>query len=157
MAGKKRRSRVAGSDPRASGGITGWVLLIYFGSGMASLIDEVVWTRLLKLTLGNTVYASSIVVSMFMGGLALGAYLMSRHADGVRRPLRLYAILELFATVSAISVPLVLRLADAGYRALYMKWRPSPEGLLPLQVLVSALIVLVPAMIMGSTLPLVAR
>lgn len=157
MSGKKKRLPGAAGGSRVTGSITGWVLLIYFGSGMASLIDEVVWTRLLKLTLGNTVYASSIVVSMFMGGLALGAYIMSRHADRVRRPLRLYAILELFATISAISVPVILRFADAGYRALYLQWRPSPEGLLPLQVLVSALIVLVPAMIMGSTLPLVAH
>ena len=53
-----------------------WIMLIYFTSGACSLIDEVVWVRLLKLTLGNTVYASSIVVSMFMGGLALGALIM---------------------------------------------------------------------------------
>jgi spermidine synthase len=157
MSDKKRRSQSAAGDAQAAGGITGWVLLIYFGSGMASLIDEVVWTRLLKLTLGNTVYASSIVVSMFMGGLALGAYIMSRHADRIRRPLRLYAALELCATISAISVPVTLRIADAGYRLLYLRWRPSPEGLLLLQILVSALIVLVPAMIMGSTLPLLAR
>ena len=46
--------------------------LVYFVSGACSLMDEVVWTRLLKLSIGNTVYASSIVVSVFMGGLALG-------------------------------------------------------------------------------------
>jgi len=63
-------------------GIT-YVMLIYFCSGACSLIDEVVWVRLLKLTLGNTVYASSIVVSMFMAGLALGALIMSRYADRV--------------------------------------------------------------------------
>lgn len=53
-----------------------WVMLIYLCSGICSLMDEVVWVRLLKLTLGNTVYASSIVVSMFMAGLALGALIM---------------------------------------------------------------------------------
>ena len=52
----------------------GWIMLIYFLSGTCSLIDEVIWVRLLKLTLGNTIYASSIVVSMFMGGLALGEH-----------------------------------------------------------------------------------
>ena len=39
-----------------------WIILIYFFSGTCSLIDEVIWVRLLKLTLGNTVYASSVVV-----------------------------------------------------------------------------------------------
>ena len=55
---------------------TNIIMLIYLVSGACSLIDEVVWVRLLKLTLGNTVYASSIVVSVFMAGLALGALFM---------------------------------------------------------------------------------
>ncbi len=132
-------------------------MLIYFGSGMASLVDEVIWIRLLKLTLGNTVYASSIVVSMFMAGLALGALLMSRFADRVRRPLRLYAALELLATVSALSLPLTLDLADQAYRWFFQRFTPSREGLLGLQVLVSGVILLVPTMVMGSTLPLLGR
>jgi MFS family permease len=61
------------------------IVLIYFFSGICSLIDEVVWVRLLKLTLGNTVYASSIVVSVFMGGLALGSLIMSRYADQIKK------------------------------------------------------------------------
>ena len=65
-----------------------WLMQIYFTSGMCSLIDEVVWVRILKLTLGNTVYASSIVVSTFMGGLALGAFIMGRYSDRIRRRLR---------------------------------------------------------------------
>ena len=78
-----------------------WVMLIYFCSGLCSLIDEVVWVRLIKLTLGNTVYASTIVVSIFMGGLALGSLIMGRFADRIRRKLKLYAILEICITVSA--------------------------------------------------------
>jgi spermidine synthase len=134
-----------------------WVMLIYFCSGACSLIDEVVWVRLLKLTLGNTVYASSIVVSMFMGGLALGALIMSRFADRIKRPLRLYTLLEVCATLSALSLPFVLRLADAAYRWYFVKFEPSPSELMIVQVLLSAAILLVPAMVMGSTLPLLGR
>ena len=134
-----------------------WIMLIYFCSGLCSLIDEVVWVRLLKLTLGNTVYASSIVVSMFMGGLALGALIMARFADRVKRRLRLYAILEVCATASALSLPFLLRGADAAYRWFYVKYQPSAGALLFVQVIVSACILLVPAMVMGSTLPLLGR
>ena len=81
------------------------LMLIYFFSGLCSLIDQVVWVRLLKTTLGNTVYASSIVVSVFMGGLALGALISGRIADRVKHPLRVYAILEVGATASALAVP----------------------------------------------------
>ncbi len=101
-------------------GITS-VMLIYFCSGACSLIDEVVWVRLLKLTLGNTVYASSIVVSMFMAGLALGALIMSRYADRVGRQLRLYALLEVLVTISALLMPWSLRLADGAYHWFFVK------------------------------------
>jgi spermidine synthase len=132
-------------------------LLIYFGSGACSLIDEVIWVRLLKLTLGNTVYASGIVVSVFMGGLALGALLMGRYADRVRRPLKLYSLLELGVTISALAVPLLLVIADRIYRWIFINLEPSPWLLLVMQSVASAALLLVPTMLMGSTLPLLAR
>jgi MFS family permease len=68
----------------------------------------VVWLRLLKLTLGNTVYATSIVISVFMGGLALGAMLMGRFSDRVTGRLRLYALLELPITLTAAGLNLLV-------------------------------------------------
>lgn len=144
------------SAKNAGAGV-GWIVTIYFCSGLCSLIDEVVWVRLLKLTLGNTVFASSVVVSMFMGGLALGALVMSRFADRVRRRLRLYAVLEVCATLSALAIPFLLKAADAAYRWFYLKYQPSQTTLMIVQVVVSACILLVPAMVMGSTLPLLGR
>ena len=124
----------AGSAGARHAGVR-WVMLIYFLSGACSLIDEVVWVRLLKLTLGNTVYASCVVVSVFMGGLALGAYIMGRFADRVKRRLRLYALLELAVTVSALSLPFVLRFADGAYRWVFLHFDLSPGRLLAVQVL----------------------
>lgn len=121
------------------------------------MIDEVVWVRLLKLTLGNTVYASSIVVSVFMGGLALGALLMARYCDRVQRHLRLYALLETCVTLTALLLPLGLKLADNIYIWFYQAFNPSHTLLLFVQVVISAGILLVPSMLMGSTLPLLGR
>ncbi|MHC4395602.1 MAG: fused MFS/spermidine synthase [Planctomycetota bacterium] len=156
---RKTKAEINNRPPLTGANRTGvsWIMLIYFCSGLCSLIDEVVWVRLLKLTLGNTVYASSIVVSMFMGGLALGALIMARFADRVKRRLRLYAILEVCATVSALSLPFLLRAADVVYRWFYLKYQPSPAALMFVQVIVSACILLAPAMVMGSTLPLLGR
>ena len=133
------------------------IMLTYFASGMCSLIDEVIWTRLFKLILGNTVYASSIVVSVFMGGLALGALIMGRYCDRVKRHLRLYALLESLVTASALSLPWVLKLADPVYVWFYRRFHPSHSYLLIVQVAISAGILLVPSMLMGSTLPLLGR
>src|SRR5271157_2921069 len=134
-----------------------WVMLIFFCSGMCSLVDEVVWFRLIKLTLGNTVYASSVVVSVFMGGLALGALVMARRADRVARPLRLYALLEMGVASVTVALPVALGAADGVYRFLFVRLQSSPQATLIVQVLVSSAILLVPTMLMGSTLPLLGR
>ena len=134
-----------------------WVMLIYFASGACSLIDEVVWVRLLKLTLGNTVYASSIVVSIFMGGLALGALIMSRYSDRIKKHLQLYALLEMLVTISALALPWGLGLADRVYIWFFQTFNPSHIQLLIVQILFSAVILLIPSMLMGSTLPLLGR
>ncbi len=144
------------SSPSGRAGVN-WIIMIYFLSGACSLIDEVIWVRLLKLTLGNTVYASSIVVSMFMGGLALGALIMSRFCDRVSRRLRLYALLETLITISALAIPFVLKAADNIYVWFYRSHHPDNSQLLIVQVIVSAAILLVPSILMGSTLPLLGR
>lgn len=145
------------NSPIAKSASVKLVMLIYFTSGVCSLIDEVVWVRLLKLTLGNTVYASSIVVSTFMGGLALGALIMSRYCDRVKKPLQLYALLETLITISALSLPFLLRVADNAYIWFYQGFHPGKSVLLIVQISISALILLVPSMLMGSTLPLLGR
>jgi spermidine synthase len=132
-------------------------MLIYFASGVCALIDEVVWVRLLKLTLGNTVYATSIVVSVFMGGLALGALIMGRFADRIAGRLRLYALLETIITISALSLPFALKFVDTFYVWFYRTYGPSHTQLLFVQVIISAAILLVPSILMGSTLPLLGR
>jgi spermidine synthase len=133
------------------------LMLIYFTSGVCSLIDEVVWIRLLKLTLGNTVYASSIVVSTFMGGLALGAFIMGRYSDRIKKRLRLYALLETIITISVLSLPWGLRIADKFYVWFYRAYDPTHRELLIVQVIISGLILIAPSMLMGSTLPLLGR
>ncbi len=134
-----------------------WITLIYFFSGACSLIDEVVWVRLLKLSLGNTVYASSIVISVFMGGLAIGALIMGRFCDSVKKHLSLYALLETLVTISALALPWMLKLADHIYIWFYREYNPSHGQLLFVQVLISAAILLIPTILMGSTLPLLGR
>lgn len=147
----------AGDSPGGGRAVVNCTMVIYFISGACSLIDEVVWVRLLKLTLGNTVYATSIVVSVFMGGLALGALIMGRYSDNIVNRLRLYALLETLVTVSALSLPWLLKLADAFYVWFYRAYHPGHLQLLIIQVIVSAALLLAPSMLMGSTLPLLGR
>lgn len=133
------------------------LMALYFVSGACSLIDEVIWARLLKLSLGHTVYASGIVVSVFMGGLALGSWIMGRRCHGVRRPLLSYALIEGMIALIVLASPRMI----AGMDWLYVRfWRltePTHSASLLIQTLLTGSVLLIPTVLMGSTLPLLAR
>ncbi|HUL55524.1 MAG TPA: hypothetical protein VLT60_00910, partial [Usitatibacter sp.] len=69
------------------------VIALFFVSGFAGLIYESVWSHYLKLFLGHAAYAQTLVLVVFIGGLALGSWLCARRAR-MGNPLRIYAIVE---------------------------------------------------------------
>lgn len=72
-----------------------WALLLLFVlSGLAGLIYQSVWSHYLGLTLGHAAYAQTLVLAIFMGGMALGAWLASRYSLRWKRLLLGYAIVE---------------------------------------------------------------
>jgi spermidine synthase len=77
---------------------------LFFLSGVAGLIYQVVWFRRLALIFGVTSYALGIVLAAFMAGLALGSIAGGRIADRRRNPLRTYALVELSIAVLALLV-----------------------------------------------------
>src|SRR5688572_16639399 len=85
-----------------------WYFGFFFVSGFCSLVYEVVWLRLAMASFGVTTPLVSIVLSVFMAGLALGSWGAGRVSA---RPmhggtlLRLYATAELVIAVSAVLVP----------------------------------------------------
>lgn len=71
-----------------------WLLWIFVLSGFSGLIYQSIWTQYLGLFLGHSSYAQSLVLILFMGGMAVGAWLVSRWSSRVRRPLLAYAVIE---------------------------------------------------------------
>jgi spermidine synthase len=135
----------------------GRILLgIYLLSGSCSLVYEVIWRRLLKVILGNTTYATSITIAVFLGGLALGAILVRNRADGIRAKLRVYAGIELLISLTAVAIPFALSRCDHMYASVFRDMSPSPPVILLLQIAVSSVILLVPAILMGTTLPILS-
>ena len=68
-----------------------------FVTAFSSLAYELVWTRKLSYVFGSTALAASSVLSVFMAGLGLGSWLAGRHLRRAKRPLRVYAALEIAA------------------------------------------------------------
>jgi spermidine synthase len=129
------------------------ILGCFFLSGMAGLVYEVVWTRKLTLIFGTTLYSVSAVIAIFMGGLALGSLIFGRLADRMKRPLLLYAVLEVSIGVYAALTPVIIGLIEGLQIAL---WQRYPVGVLSLSwvniLLVTAALIL-PTTLMGGTLP----
>src|ERR1700741_4511485 len=72
----------------------GALYVVFIVSGFAGLIYESIWTHYLKLYLGHAAYAQSLVLVVFMGGMAAGAWLCARLSERLERPLRAYAAIE---------------------------------------------------------------
>src|SRR5688572_15929581 len=67
---------------------------VFTASGFAGLIYESIWSHYLKLLLGHAAYAQTLVLAIFMGGMALGAWLASRVSSRLSDPLLAYALIE---------------------------------------------------------------
>lgn len=133
------------------------LLGMFFLSGVSGLILETVFTRLLSYVFGNTVYAASTVISTFLGGLALGAVLIGRSVDRRMPVLWIYGALELLVGTYSLFVPRLFSLLTKAYVTLYHWLQPGPAGLTALRFGLSAVMVVVPAALMGGTLPVLAR
>ena len=133
------------------------ILGIFILSGAAGLIYEVVWARQLVLVFGNTTQAVSAILTGFFGGMAIGSAVGGRYADRVRRPVRMYGILELVLVVVVILTPITFRLLHEVYRGAFNSLEASP-GALALVRFALALLALGPAtVLMGATLPTLTR
>src|SRR3982750_3500339 len=71
-------------------------------SGFSGLIYESIWSHYLKLFLGHAAYAQTLVLAIFMGGMALGAWLVARSTGRVRNLLVAYAVVELLTGILAL-------------------------------------------------------
>jgi spermidine synthase len=133
------------------------ILVIFVLSGAAGLVYEVVWARQLVLVFGNTTQAVSAILTGFFGGMAIGSAIGGRIGDRVRRPLRMYGLLELVLVVVVLATPLTFRLLHEVYRGAFGTLEGYPSLLALLRFALS-LAALGPATIlMGATLPTLTR
>ena len=129
---------------------------LFYVSGIAGLIYQVLWLRRLSLVFGVTVYAASTVLAAFMAGLAIGSALANRILRGGRSPLFAFGVAEILVGVTGLLSPLLLDAAATLYAALH-RAAPDSLGLLTAARLVSSFAILaVPTAMMGVTLPLLS-
>jgi spermidine synthase len=129
------------------------LLLLFVGSGFAALVYEVVWFHLLQLVIGASSISLAVLLGSFMGGMCLGSIAFGRLVSRKLHPLRVYAWLEFgiggIGLVLLFLLPLIGRiyLTSVGY---------GLEGIL-FRGFIAAICLLPPTVLMGATLPAIAR
>jgi spermidine synthase len=127
-----------------------WMLILFVGSGCAALIYEVVWLQLLQLVIGSTGISMGVLLGTFMGGMCLGSLLLPRLMPANFHPLKVYAFLELGIGAMAMGIIFGMPLLADMYAGF------SGHGVID-RAIVAVICLLPPTILMGATLPAIAR
>jgi len=130
---------------------------LFFASGGAGLIYEVVWSRLLKDLFGVTAHAVAAVLATYLAGLALGSYLLGRAVDRRCDPLRVYGVLEIGVGVSAVVTAFVAPRLDPLHAWAASRFAADSAALMAVRLVLASAVVLPPTILMGATLPAMTR
>jgi spermidine synthase len=124
-------------------------------SGFVTISTQVSWTRILTMIIGSSTYAFSIVVALFLIGLALGAWFVARKDRSERLRLTILKV-ELLTAISLLLSLFILNKIPALLITLGLRFQTSSwAGLLALQIMSATLLILIPALLMGMVMPLV--
>jgi len=135
----------------------GIIYLLFFLSGVTGLIYEVVWTRMFALTFGAKAFAISTVLAAFMAGLALGSFYFGRLIDRRGDPIKIYAFLEILIGIYALIMPLLILLLNKVYVGVYHQFSASFLTMSVIRFILSFIVLMVPATLMGGTLPVLSK
>jgi spermidine synthase len=154
----RRRAAGAAPMPAAIGTSTAerWfplVLVLFLGSGCAALMYEIIWFQLLQLVLGSSAVSIAVLLGTFMAGMCIGSLALARYVSPGRHPLRVYAVLELAIGASGLLMLVAMPLVQNIYTAVVGHGVPG----LMLRGVFAAICLLPPTIMMGATLPAVAR
>jgi spermidine synthase len=130
-----------------------FLLLLFAGSGCSALIYEIVWFQLLELVIGSSAVSLAVLLGTFMGGMCLGSLILPRLLSLRMHPLRVYAGLEALIGAFGLMAPWVIPSLDRLYVEMIGRGLP---GIL-LRGVIGGLCLLAPTMLMGATLPAIAR
>jgi len=147
-------------EDRALG--SGVFRIILFGlgiSGLTSFAYEIYWTRSLVFIMGNSTYALTTMLSSFLTGIALGGYLIRFFLNRIQDRAVVFGWIQVFLGIfSALALPLLFAISDA--QSLNQFLIKTSNQIFPLIFSgfgVAFLVMLVPAILIGATFPLVGQ
>ena len=163
------------------------VYFLFFFSGVTALVYEIIWTRMLTLVFGHTVFSVSIVLSAFMAGLGFGCYFFGHAIDrpslawgpfpgtepntdpaegeeappvsggGAPRPLLIYGWIEILVFITCSLLSLLFAHFGAVYGWIHTWYPESVPAEGLLKGLLAFILMFIPTTLMGATLPIISK
>ncbi|MBU0598173.1 fused MFS/spermidine synthase [Patescibacteria group bacterium] len=131
--------------------------LIFF-SGLAALIYELVWIRLLNLTFGVSSCAVATVFAIFLLGLGLGSIFFGKKSEKTKNILKLYAWLELSIGLLSASIFIILQYTSFFDQIMSTSYNQFGfYGQSIIRLVIAAVILIAPTIAMGGTVPVVTK
>ena len=131
--------------------------LLFAGSGCAALIYEVVWFQLLQLVIGSSALSLGVLLGTYMGGMCLGSVLLPRVIGRYSHPLRVYAWIEFGIGVCGLLVLFIVPRLNDVYASIASAVGVSGFAGILLRGLIAAVCLIPPTLLMGASLPAMAR
>jgi spermidine synthase len=127
--------------------------ILFLGSGCAGLIYEIVWFQLLQLAIGSSAVSLGVLLGTYMGGMCLGSLALPKFINSRQHPFRIYAAFEAGIGVLAVLVLFAVPHLDQIYALV------ASHGLqgITLRAVLAAVCLLPPTLLMGASLPAMAR
>ena len=142
------------TSSHSRGGVA--LLWIFTASGFAGLIYESIWTHYLGLILGHSAYAQVLVLALFMGGMALGAWFISRKSALLKQPLIIYALVELILGIFGVGFHGYYKLVSAWCYGSFFPMLSPGISLEIARWIVAGLLIFPQCILLGMTFPLMS-
>ncbi|MFA8344450.1 MAG: fused MFS/spermidine synthase [Rhodothermaceae bacterium] len=135
------------------------IAIFFIITGATGLIYQVTWFKYLSLFVGNSTYAQMIVLSTFLGGLAIGNYVFGKKADKILNHVRVYGVLELFVGIYCLIYPVFNEFLGELFLNTAGEMNIDGQNLVfvILRFLFASSLLLLPTIAMGGTLPLISK
>jgi len=130
---------------------------VFILSGAAGLIYESIWSRYLGLFVGHSAYAQIIVLTIFLGGMSLGAWLAGKRSDRLKEPLIIYAFLELaIGAIGLVFHDVFVWTTALSYDSIFPMLAGSPVALTIVKWTIASVLILPQSVLLGTTFPLMS-
>ncbi|MBA2683527.1 MAG: spermidine synthase [Gemmatimonadaceae bacterium] len=131
--------------------------LVFILSGAAGLIYESIWTRYLGLFVGHGAYAQIIVLTIFLGGMSIGAFVVGRLSEKLRDPLATYAFIELaIGIIGFLFHDIFVAVTNGAYDHIFPSLAGSPHIVVIVKWTIAGLLILPQSILLGATFPLMS-